>query len=160
VRGPAVLVIADSAPSRGYISRRRVLTADVPRAESSAPPGKASPIAWQPTSPRVRLGDHAVKVEGSATTRMNDLFGLGASRTDASHIVTGSPETCARHLLRYLVHHDFIALDMAEATEPVKERPARPPSIRETHTTKSDTRAPRPVSGRGIPRRAPRRLQG
>lgn len=128
VRGPVVLVVADSARRRaGYISRRRLLAAATTHAVASAPSSESLGIPWQRTIPRVRLGNHPSKVQGSATTRRNELFGIAASRgkgSEDSRVVTGSAETCARHLLRYLVHHDFITLDIDEATEPVMEAPA------------------------------------
>ncbi|TDI47658.1 MAG: hypothetical protein E2P02_02820 [Acidobacteria bacterium] len=187
VQGPAVLVIADSVRRTGYVSRRRVLAAAPKGSES---PDEASQIDWQRTQPRVRLSGHAAKVQGSATNRLNDLFGIAITgsrgkESNDSQLVTGSPETCARHLLRYLAHHDFIAPDripMPETShrlEPPSEAvlaPARPrarPRRGPRRATDSDqgiarrplplkktieSRVPQPVSGRRIARRGPYRL--
>ncbi len=184
VQGPAVLVIADAARRTGYVSRRRVLAAAA--AKGSDSPDEVSHTDWHRTQPRVRLSGHAAKVQGTATNRLNELFGITrGEETNDYHVVTGSPETCARHLLRYLAHHDFISPDMipmpeiAHTPEPTRKAalgPARPSARphraprRATDSdrrlarrplpfkAKIDSRAPRPVSGGGIPRRGPYRL--
>lgn len=167
VQGPAVLVVADTARRTGYVSRRRVLAAAA--ATRSDPPDEASRTDWHRTKPRVRLRGHAAKVAGSATNRLNDLFGIThGEESNDSHVVTGSPETCARHLLRYLAHHDFIAPDMipvpeaAHTPEPARKAvlaAARPIARRPLPLeTKIESRAPWPVSGRRLPRRGPYRL--
>jgi hypothetical protein len=71
-------------------------------------------LMWQPTTPRVRLGDHASRVRGRAVDRSNALFGLGENRSDPLPVVVGDAEDCARQLFRYLCHHGFVMGD-AEA---------------------------------------------
>jgi electron transfer flavoprotein alpha/beta subunit len=107
VRGRAVLVIADSVARGPYVSRFRI---DAERTTSGEAPARQdrAVVGWEPVTPRVRLGDHASRVAGRAVERMNALFGVGEVAESAADLVRGSAEECARHLLRYLVHHGFI----------------------------------------------------
>lgn len=107
VRGRAVLIVSDSVARGPYVSRFRI---NAEKAASGESPARAEPggIGWEPATPRVRLGDHASRVAGRAVERMNALFGVGGVAESAAHLVRGSAEECARHLLRYLSHHGFV----------------------------------------------------
>jgi len=107
VRGRAVLVVAESVERGPYVSRYRRNAVKGASGESAAR-REQSCVEWEPTTPRVRLGDHAARVAGSAAERMNALFGLGAIAENTASLVRGSAEECARHLLRYLSHHGFV----------------------------------------------------
>jgi hypothetical protein len=107
VRGRAVLVVAESVERGPYVSRYRMNAVKVASGESVARK-EQSCVEWEPTTPRVRLGDHAARVAGSAVERMNALFGAGEIAENTASLVRGSAEECARHLLRYLSHHGFV----------------------------------------------------
>ena len=107
VRGRAVLVVAESVERGPYVSRYRMNAAKA-AGEKSAARKEQSRVEWEPATPRVRLGDHAARVAGSAVERMNALFGVGEIAENTASLVRGSAEECARHLLRYLSHHGFV----------------------------------------------------
>jgi len=118
VRGALVLSIADSAARGDYVSRYRIDRAR--RADpATAPHRQASTLDWRRATPRVRLGDHAARVAGRAVDRMNALFGLGSRASDASSVVQGDAEDCARQLYRYLCHNGFVRDDAAEESSAV-----------------------------------------
>jgi electron transfer flavoprotein alpha/beta subunit len=118
VQGRVVLAVAESVERGPYVSQYRMnaqRTAagksplhEDPSGEGSAARTQPKRVEWQSATPRVRLGDHAARVAGSAVERMNALFGLGETAEKAASLVRGSAEECARHLLRYLSHHGFV----------------------------------------------------
>lgn len=112
VRGPVVLEIADSAARGRYVSQYRIDR--MKRAHPARVTERdTQKLMWQPTTPRVRLGDHVSRIGGRAVDRLNALFGLGENRSDPSPAVVGDAEDCARQLFRYLCHHGFVT-DAAE----------------------------------------------
>jgi electron transfer flavoprotein alpha/beta subunit len=119
VRGHAVLVVSDSVVRGSYVSRHRIDAARVASGESLAREGRSC-AGWELTTPRVRLGDHASRVAGSAVERMNALFGVGRSAEESASLVRGSAKECARQLFRYLSHHGFVA--RGSDGEPQSER--------------------------------------
>ena len=144
VRGRAVLVVAESVERGPYVSRYRVNAVKAAGGESAAgnePRGESATrkesnsVGWEPATPRVRLGDHAARVAGSAVERMNALIGVGEIAENTAGLVRGSAEECARHLLRYLSHHGFVdrglggewesAPDEAARSQPTRQRPRR-----------------------------------
>jgi len=128
VRGRAVLVVADSVARGRYVSRHRIHAERAGAAASSAtsePTGATGPNGesrageasvksaecwgdWEFTTPRVRLGDHASRVAGSAVERMNTLFGVGVAAGRAGALVRASAKQCAFELLRYLTEHELL----------------------------------------------------
>jgi hypothetical protein len=131
VRGRAVLVIAESVERGPYVSRYRIdavkaaggksTTHKEPRDESnarkeprdeSAAREESNGDRWEAVTPRVRLGDHAARVAGSAVERMNALFGVGEIAENTASLVRGSPEECARHLVRFLSYHGFVEREL------------------------------------------------
>ena len=121
VRGRAVLVVADSVARGPYVSRYRINAARIARCESPAreEPGQ---LGWEPVTPRVRLGDCALRVAGRAVERMNALFGVGETSGSSARLVRGSAEECARHLLRYLSHHGFVERGLGSEPQGASER--------------------------------------
>jgi electron transfer flavoprotein alpha/beta subunit len=113
VRGRAVLVIAESVERGPYVSRHRLNAARAASRESAAREAPSF-VEWEPATPRVKLGDHAARVAGSAVERMNALFGVGEVRSNTASLVHGNAEECARHLLRYLSHHEFVERGLIE----------------------------------------------
>jgi hypothetical protein len=107
VRGRAVLVVAESVERGPYVSRYRMNAVKAASGELAARE-EQSCVEWEPATPRVRLGDHAARVAGSALERMNALFGVGEITEGTASLVRGSAEECAWHLLRYLSHHGFV----------------------------------------------------
>ena len=167
---PAVLGIAAEAPQLLYVSRyrRQVVEAavQVSHTESLADPLAALSSPWEPARPRVHLADLDARTTGSASTRLQMLFGVGAAPdqgNDRSHIIAADAATCAQHLLRFLSHHGMITVSMArplpavsavEAVDSHRQRPA--PTLWEPHR-----RGPRPLAGAtGGAERRPRPLAG
>ncbi len=138
VRGRVVLVVAESVERGPYVSRYRINALKEASGESGARKGQSC-AEWEPTTPRVRLGDCAARVAGSAAKRMNALFGVGEIAENAASLVRGSAEECARHLLRYLSHHGFVerglggepqsASEGAVASRAVARRPERSTAV-------------------------------
>jgi hypothetical protein len=134
VRGRAVLVVAESVERGPYVSRYRIEAARAAGGESTARK-EWSGVEWETARPRVRLGDHAARVAGSAVERMNALFGVGGVAEGTASLVRGSAEECARQLLRYLSHHGFVergaggewdsAAGDTESSQPAAQRPRR-----------------------------------
>jgi hypothetical protein len=163
VRGRAVLVFADSVERGPYISRYRINAEKAVSGELPAPKTSSS-VGWRPTTPRVRLGDHASRVSGRAVERMNTLFGLGKTAENDANLVRGSADECARHLLRYLSHHGFIERGLGGTQGRVSEgavtsRPAE--GRQEQGATDAASipirarRRPRPVDHRPLAMRGP-----
>jgi electron transfer flavoprotein alpha/beta subunit len=144
VRGRAVLVVAENFERGPYVSRYRMSAAKAAGSESvvrhksggeSATREEPERFGWEPARPRVRLGDHAARVAGSAVERMNALLGVGEIAENTASLVRGSAEECARHLLRYLSHHGFVdrelggewesAPDEAERSQPTRQQTRR-----------------------------------
>ena len=151
VRGPSVLVVADTVARAPYVSHYRLNAAGAGCAASAAEaPSSTGQPAWQPMKPRVRLGDHASRVAGSAGDRRNALFGLVEADEGAANVIEGSVEHCVDQLLRYLGHHGFVERGAAGevAGEPA-EGPAAAVQVRQ------DEVSDRSVSARQ--RRRPRR---
>ena len=144
VRGRAVLVVAESVERGPYVSRYRIdavkvasgesVARDEPRGEPATrnePSGELAireepnSVGWEPATPRVRLGDCAERVAGSAVERMNTLFGVGKTAENTASLVRGSAEECARHLLRYLSHHGFVERGFGGESESASDEAAR-----------------------------------
>jgi electron transfer flavoprotein alpha/beta subunit len=124
VRGRAVLVVAESVERGPYVSRHRLNAARVVSRESAACDAPSS-VEWEPATPRVKLGDHAARVAGSAVERMNALFGMGEVRSNTASLVHGNAEECARHLLRYLSHHEFVERGLGGKAKSAADEVAR-----------------------------------
>jgi hypothetical protein len=132
VEGPAVLGVSAQAPRGKYVShyRRQAAAAaggwtggDDAGAWSGAAEGGASP--WGPARPRPRTGDLAARTAPPAEERMLALFGVSGAGEGAGgkrSVIEADPETCARHLLRFLAHHGFI-----ERRGPRRREAAAPP---------------------------------
>jgi hypothetical protein len=177
VRGRAVLVVADSVARGRYVSRYRI---HAERAGASAARDASSgasrenweglenrePLeneereeswkSWQLTTPRVRLGDHAARVAGSAVERMNALFGVGevggvgGTAGRSGTLVRASAKQCALELIRDLARHGFLergpVADAQRAPDATSGAPAsEQPLEREPRTTQPA--AARPVDG-------------
>jgi hypothetical protein len=151
VRGRAVLVFADSVERGPYVSRYRINAEKASSGESPAP-GRSSSAGWKPTTPRVRLGDHASRVSGRAVERMNTLFGLGKTAENDASLVRGSADECARHLLRYLSHHGFIECGLGGAQERASEGVAASSPAEEGQEQGATDAASIPIRARRRPR--------
>ena len=121
VRGRAVLVISESVERGPYVSRYRMNAVKAASGESVAR-REQSCVEWEPTTPRVRLGDCAARVAGSAAERMNALFGVDGIAGNTASLVRGSAEECARHLLRYLSHHGFVERGLGGESQSAAEQ--------------------------------------
>jgi hypothetical protein len=161
---PAVLGIAAEATQLLYVSRYRRQVARAlggePLSEPPSDPLAALSSPWEPARPRVHLADLDTRTAGSASTRLQRLFGVGAAPHqghDRSHIIAADAATCAQHLLRFLSHHGMITVSMAppfspvrpvEAIDSYRQRPT--PTLWEPHR-----RGPRPLTGAagGVERR-------
>jgi hypothetical protein len=153
---PAVLGIAAEAPQLLYVSRyrRQVVEAavQVSQTELLADPLAALSSPWEPARPRVHLADLDARTTGSASIRLQTLFGVGAAPhqgADRSHIIAADAATCAQHLLRFLSHHGMITVSMAppvSAVRPVEavdsHRQRQTPTLWAPHR-----RGPRPLAG-------------
>jgi len=171
VRGRVVLAVADSVARGPYVSRYRLnaqrAAADERVREAPCEAGsmahpQASGVEWKPAAPRVRLGDHAARVAGRAVERMNALFGVGKTAENTASLVHGSPGECARHLLRYLSHHDFVDREAAAGLPDAAVEAFRLDGRGPTRRTEGDApiplrarRRPRPVDGRPLAARGP-----
>jgi electron transfer flavoprotein alpha/beta subunit len=163
VRGRAVLVVAESIERGPYVSRYRMNAAQADSDESAARK-EQNCVEWEPVTPRVRLGDHAARVAGSAVERMNTLFGAGQIAENTASLVRGSAEECARHLLRYLSHHGFVerrlggewesASDEAARSQPTAQRLPRSAEGAASIPIRAQRR-PRPVDERPLAMRGP-----
>lgn len=106
VSAPAVLVVADSVRRVGYISANRLSRVMEGSREESGPQDMKG---WRQAVPRVKLGKHADRVEGTATDRMNRLLGAEEAEVPSqSRLFQGEADACAEHVLRYLKHHHFL----------------------------------------------------
>lgn len=121
--GPVVLACSPEAERPRYVGRRRWRAADPDRIgrQEAAGPGRlplppAGAEAWEPARPRTRGGKRAPRGQEA----LGALFGITRNTGgEQAHIVQADPETCARHLLRFLSHHGYIetpAPDDAVAT--------------------------------------------
>ncbi len=163
IRGRVVLVVADSVERGPYLSRYRI---DAARAASGEPVACNAPsgVEWEPTTPRVRLGDHASRVAGRAVERMNALFGVGEIAENTASLVRESAEECARQLLRYLSHHGFVehgprgeqhsASEGAVASRSAGRRP-QPSAANAASIPIRTRRRPRPMNGHPLATRGP-----
>ncbi len=163
IRGRVVLVVADSVERGPYVSRYR-MDANKAASRESAARKESSIVEWELTTPRVRLGDHASRVAGSAVERMNALFGVGEIAENAASLVQESAEECARHLLRYLSHHGFVergpsgeqhsASVGAVASQPATRRLQRSAANAASIPIRT-RRRPRPMNGHPLATRGP-----
>ena len=163
IRGRVVLVVADSVERGPYLSRYRI---DAARAASGEPVACNTPsgVEWEPTTPRVRLGDHASRVAGRAVERMNALYGVGEIAENTASLVRESAEECARQLLRYLSHHGFVehgpggeqhsASEGAVALRSAGRRP-QPSAANAASIPIRTRRRPRPMNGHPLATRGP-----
>ena len=193
VRGRAVLVVAESVERGPYVSRYRLDAAkaaggksaarkesrdesaarEEPRDESttrkeprdeSAARAESNGDRWEAVTPRVRLGDHAARVAGSAVERMNALFGVGEIAENTASLVRGSAEECARHLVRFLSHHGFVerglggewggASGEVEGSQPTAQHLPRSAEGAASIPIRAQRR-PRPVNERPLAARGP-----
>jgi hypothetical protein len=173
VRGRAVLVVAESVERGPYVSRYRLdaakaaggksTTRKEPRDESAARE-ESNGDRWEAVTPRVRLGDHAARVAGSAVERMNALFGVGEIAENTASLVRGSAEECARHLVRFLSHHGFVERELGgewggasgevEGSKPTARRLPRSAEGAASIPIRAQRR-PRPVNERPLAARGP-----
>jgi hypothetical protein len=179
VRGRAVLVVAESVERGPYVSRYRIdavkaaggksTTHKEPRDESnarkeprdeSAAREESNGDRWEAVTPRVRLGDHVARVAGSAVERMNALFGVGEIAENTASLVRGSPEECARHLVRFLSYHGFVERELGgewggasgevDGSQPTARRLPRSAAGASSIPIRAQRR-PHPVNGRPLP---------
>lgn len=156
VEGAVVLAVAESAVRLPYIShhRRANLKLDLPVKNSDVPAER-----WQPIRPRTKSSGLAQKTAGTAADRMQATFGIEQTSSESmANIVEGDAETCARHLLRFLAHHGFIARkvdgDIAPASQVILAKTVERRA--EAHVLNGQlARGPRGAGGvtRGIERR-------
>ena len=169
---PAVLTISENAAERHYVSRHRRGTVTLP---PIAPPRSAGdPLSthsgpWGPVRPRTRAVDLDAKTGGSATDRMNALFGgtgAGAAASGKDHLIVADPATCANYLKKFLRHHGMlqsataddshVAAEVAHpegrrprSIEPAAESAARPAASEQTDRTPQTENEPSSRSRRG-----------
>lgn len=130
IAGPVVLVVSPYANRPPYVSRYRLqMAASIVNAGWGARPAQQDeslPVSvtnssdaqtrplngWEPVRPRVRQAVTPDAGQAPAHNRLDIAFGLSASGREpqaASNIIQADAATCARHLLRYLAHHGFLA---------------------------------------------------
>lgn len=118
VSAPAVLVVADSVRRVGYISANRLS-----RSMEESPRERESHDmrGWHPTVPRVKLGEYADRIQGTATDRMNRLLGAD-DKPDArrASLIQDEAVVCAEHMIRYLKHHGFLGQSADEGEDPAR----------------------------------------
>ncbi len=153
VRGRAVLVLGEDVERGAYVSRHRVNAARAAGGAARAPRAQER-IEWEPAAPRVRLGDHAARVAGSACERRNALFGMGGAAECAASLLRGSAQECARQLLRYLSHHGFVARGLEDGWQGAQAQAAGPQPARGSRAR----RAADPAALSARVRRRPRAL--
>ncbi len=149
VKGRAVLGVSDEAVNLLYVSRRRRASA------TAASVGSPAIITdtWEPARLRTRTAGIAARTGGSATDRASALFGVGetAGGADERNVIQADVATCAKYLLRYLAHNDFI--DAVHGGEPlipaVPGAAAIAPVAQSTRVEMSRriARGPRPTTG-------------
>jgi hypothetical protein len=161
---PAVLGIAADATQLLYVSRYRrqavELAVHVPHTELLPDPLAALSSPWEPVRPRVRLGGVEARTTGSASTRLQTLFGVGVASSqgdDHSHVIAADAATCAQHLLRFLSHHGMITASVA-----LPDLAVRPVETVDSHGQRTvatpwepHRREPRPLAGAPRPPGAP-----
>ena len=111
ITGPAALVVSPWVARPDYVSRfrRRQARTKLPALPQVAASHVTRGEPWQAVRPRTR---HAVVGAQPAKTddRMDAAFGIATpAGTRAREPILADPETCARHLARYLAHHGFLA---------------------------------------------------
>lgn len=136
VEGAAVLGVSARAPRRGYVSHYRRQAAGAGEAAAADAAPDAGIGSWEPVRPRPRTGDLGARTGRPASQRMLALLGVaegGDRGAEQAHLIAADPETCARHLLRYLAHHGFIDRRASRLPDPteVPERGEGPESSRE-----------------------------
>jgi hypothetical protein len=161
---PAVLGIAADATQLLYVSRYRrqavASAVQIPHTESLSDPLAALSSPWEPVRPRVRLGGVEARTTGSASTRLQTLFGVGVASSqgdDHSHVIAADAATCAQHLLRFLSHHGVITASVAPpapAVQPVEIADSHRPRPAAT-LWQPPRREPRPLAGAPHPSGAP-----
>jgi hypothetical protein len=153
---PAVLGIAAEATQLLYVSRYRRQVARAagrePLTEPLSDPLAALSSPWEPARPRVHLADLDARTAGSASTRLQRLFGVGAAPhqgNDRSHIIAADAATCAQHLLRFLSHHGMITSSIAPPVP--STRPVDSVDSQHQHLAaplwEPHRRGPRPLTG-------------
>ncbi len=161
VAGPVVLAVSDLAVNDLYVSRYRRATA------SGVPPPRhggqrESDGGWQPVRRRTSTAGIAEKTSGSATRRAMATFGItGEQRVSAgNHIIAADAATCAEHLLRFLVHHEWIEAPPVTKIEPDRAAdeprcPSERRPVRGATVAGKLARGPRPLRGAppGVSRR-------
>lgn len=122
---PVILAISSQAPITTYVSRYRQISANVLQAVTDDRVSRDSstisdqPIDWQPIRNRPKTVQVAAKTQGSAQSRMEDLFGLSSLNQTTSNdspekknsdrnVISADPEVAADHLIRYLIHGGFL----------------------------------------------------
>lgn len=136
--GPAVLMMSEEAQPPRYISHYRQSRVSVPHELGTD--SKELPITWEPVRLRSKTAGLASKTGGEARSRMFDAFGLDdPSPSDTQHVVTGSAELCAEHLVRFLAHHGFVASSIPADGEP---------TFAKLPTTATDVPSAKPIDPR------------
>jgi hypothetical protein len=152
VEGAAVLGVSAQAPRGRYISRYRRQAAGGWSGAADAAAGAAGVGlgAWEPARPRARTGDLAARTAPPADERILALFGLAEAEGGGGgkkNVIEADPETCARHLLRFLAHHRLIGRrrprppGRAEAPAPAEEWEAAARSVHEAERSREPERA-------------------
>jgi hypothetical protein len=153
---PAVLGIAAEATQLLYVSRYRRQVVDAlvrePPSEPLSEPLAALSSPWEPARPRVYLADLDARTAGSASTRLQRLFGVGAAPpqgNDRSHIIAADAATCAQHLLRFMSHHGMITAPMAPPVPAMRSVESVDSQRQRVATTRQAPhgRGPRPLTG-------------
>ena len=154
VSGPVVLRVSDEAHNRMYVSRFRRQSVDssgfgeIQSPESSSQ--KTSP--WELVKPRARTGNLAERTGGSASSRADDIYGTAEVEQSGSDetLIEASALTAARHLLRFLKHHEFISQDLTDPAEALPDQEKE--GVDSGPARKSSSRGPRGPGARRGPR--------
>jgi electron transfer flavoprotein alpha/beta subunit len=124
VLGPLVLVVSENAQRPPYVSRYRLTQSDrsVPIAFQTTAPN----TGWKPATPRAPRSPSTTAA--NAESRANAAFGIetDSGRSRDQTIVADEPAVCAQVLLRYLLHHGFVARALTESALEVTPQTSRP----------------------------------
>jgi hypothetical protein len=129
VRGPLIMVLSPDIARPAYVSRyRRHAGAQQLSAKPSSTSDRVATGLhahdWNPVRPRVRTR-RGPNEPSAADDRLNDAFSIRAGgQEESTNVIVADPETCARHILRYLAHHSLVsAVTMAKRLEMPTARP-------------------------------------
>jgi hypothetical protein len=139
--------------------RRQSAAQQLPKEQSSAHEQVATRMnahEWNPVRPRVRAR-RGNNEPSAADDRMNSAFSIEAvAQKDSSNVIVADPETCARHILRYLAHHGFV-------THATSDNQFEVPAVRqhstESHASRSVRQSTKITSLAGFMVRRPRQAE-